>query len=1183
MEDDDMVTGTDEIMIADNNAFLMAMGAGSRIEVHGADAEKESWTQLETTAEAGSNTLQVQEDTGWQVGDKIAIASTSDDWEEAEEFMILEISGDGTMITLDSDLQHSHSGYTEQYDNGQDGEDHRTWNVELRAEVALLSRNVTIQGDEDSVEDGFGGHTMVMDGAEQHISGAEFYRMGQEDILGRYPIHWHMLGDAEGQYVENVSVHESYQKGSTIHGTSNVRYEDNVIYDHVGHGVFFEDGSENGNQIIGNLVFSTKESETGEPIPTDAEHASSFWIENPNNVFIGNHAAGSESNGFWIFEGQLHGLSAETYVGDAGQLHDLIFIDNVGHTSSGDGGAGGTDKILGIDGRIDGDLDFVQSTLAAEFGVIEGFTAYSGNVWSLTHEMVFTESAFVDVRFFTRHENVIEDSVFDSTTIILYRDGGNQYSDVLFTGGARIIPISSDHVNTPQVFNNVVDQGSTVINNGALFNQQILLDVDGTYTGIAGAFITPGGANGAFNANPGAGSFDNGFVSEYTIGATEVTALDTDGAFRVLRSDGESVESVADSIDRRNVGDDPEDRSDANYEFYTTSGMDRDLAYLLDFEDMPEELTLSLANVREGESVVYEIPGIAGSYQVTDDSAQVSSFDALLASDTTAYYRGTDSVFVRLVAGESIVEEGRPVNDALADFYANASIAMTISGFSGSTGALSEDLLTAIADAPLREVADDPTAYELEEPTEEFALDRYQSTSDTTVVTADMARWSDASTWGDARVPGANDIVVVGPGETVVLDQTMLVKGIIVNGGELIIEDGNDLVIDLATDYLLVTNGGLFQAGTEDDPLDTEFTLTLEGDDPDFDLYVSEILAGNVENTVFADTGEEVVTMAPEAVEAPENEPAPETLPELEPTDPQNLILNGDFEDHAVLTRGAGQWDVFVFEEVTGWTATTGQIEVQDGVQGTVGNSVVELDASDNAVIEQVVTVAQSGVYRFSLDYAARNGTTDNGSSDFEIFINDEVYAVVENDSTSMETLEFEANLEMGEATVRIAAAGVSDGLGALIDNVGLKFIGSTVTPQPQELRSAEPALSVYLADTDTDETLAEITGGSSIALGDVLGRSLTIYAEAADGTNVESVALFMDDTLTAIENVSPYALFGDNGGDFGDGMELAVGNYDFRIDAYSEDQANGQLLDQLEMSLTITQDDSMANILLLA
>ena len=81
----------------------------------------------------------------------------------------------------------------------------------------------------------------------------------------------------------------------------------------------------------------------------------------------------------------------------------------------------------------------------------------------------------------------------------------------------------------------------------------------------------------------------------------------------------------------------------------------------------------------------------------------------------------------------------------------------------------------------------------------------------------------------------------------------MTVKGIIVNGGELIVEDDANLDIDLSTDYLLIINGGLFQAGTETKLLDTDFTLTLEGDDPEFDLNVTSVLTGRT-NRLLAHT-----------------------------------------------------------------------------------------------------------------------------------------------------------------------------------------------------------------------------------------------------------------------------------------------------------------------------------------
>ena len=865
------VAQTDDMIIQNNNAFLMAMGQGSRIELHAVDVEKESWTQLASTAAAGDTQITVQETTGWEAGDRIAIASTSTDWQQAEEFTIRSISGN--TITLDSPLEFSHRGETVRYDYGKTGADARQWNVEIRAEVALLNRNITIQGDADSVNDGFGAHTMVHPGGEQHIQGVEYFRAGQRDLLGRYPTHWHLGGEVEGQYVEGASIHNSFQKGITIHGTSNTRVEDNVVYDHVGHGVFLEDGAENDNQILDNLVFSTQESETGLPIPTDADHASSFWIENPNNVIIGNHAAGSESNGFWIFEDLLHGSSEELGIGEAGDLSDLIFIDNVGHTTSGDPGSGGTDKVLGIDGRLTDDLDFRQSTRTGEFGIIEGFTAYSGHTWALTHELVFSNSAFINGTFFARHENIIENSVFDDARTVLYRDGGNQYNNVYATGNTRFLTISSDHVNTAHALNNVVFDGrarTEIANNAA--NQQSIVDIDGSVTGVAGGFITP--ANDRFKAAPGAvGVPDgNGLLSEFTVGATEVTALGIDGNVRILRSDGESVNDLPTSEDSRLRGDDDRDRSDANYEFFTTVGMERDLAYLLDFDNMPDELTLNLTDVRPGDAAVYEIPGIVGNYRVTSDDVRVDSFDELLSSNATSYYRdlASGSVFVRIVAVDNGVEDGRPITDLLANYRASESITMDITGFDGSSGDLSGGIIDAIARSAANGLNNSaPEIYENDH-TIDFQLRRYGSTSDTTVVTNAMARWSD-NIW-DGGAPGRNDTVVINAGETVVLDQSTTVKGIIVNGGELIIEDGANLDIDLYTDYLLVINGGLFQAGTETNLLDTDFTLTLEGDDPGFDLNVTAALQGRADNVVMPGD-------APTPAPAPEPEPTPAPAP----------------------------------------------------------------------------------------------------------------------------------------------------------------------------------------------------------------------------------------------------------------------------------------------------------------
>lgn len=1015
MSDDSMHHGSmdhemmNDIVIENNNAYMMAMGEGSRIEIHAADREKDSWSQLELTAKAGANTITIQDSAGWESGDKIAIASTSDDWQQAEEFTILDISDDGKTLTLDGELQFQHRGETLEYNNGQTGEDYREWDVDIRAEVALLSRNVTIQGDADSVEDGFGGHIMAMHGAEMHLEGAEFFQMGQESILGRYPIHWHMLGDAEGQYALNNSIHSSYQKGSTIHGTSNLLYEGNVVYDTVGHGVFLEDGSENHNHIYGNLVFSTQENDEGLPIPTDREHVSSFWIENANNYFIGNHAAGSESNGFWIIpQATPHGLSASTYVGDGSSLSDLTFISNTAHTNSGEGGAGGRDKALGIDGVLMNNLDFRAKTLDGDFGaVIQDFTAYEGAVWSATTEVAFSDSAFVDSRFFIRHENYVEDTLFakensGAAQVILYRDGGNQLNGVHLADGVLFRLMDSDHQNGADMFNNLTFDGSTSQNmmwwtaKNAVY-QKTLIDVDGAFTGVPGTTLVPDTVLGAFKAPPGAeySAAYKSWLTQHTVGATEVSLFDNDGdkialtsAFRILRNDGESSDDHPTSKDQRSEGDRSNgnnDRSNATYEFNTATGMSQDVAYLLDVDlgdlsaEEPMHLTLNLTHVMEGQSAVYEIPGIANGFSA-NNGIEVSNLDALLTSSEAGYFAddASGSVFVRLVADDKEVYEDRPVDDLAADYRASSNITLEIIGqdiLDHGNLELSTDLISAIDnqepldEAKLADVAEakdandfyiayqqrlteDQSTFDVLDTKAEgrfdvnfdvanktvwvegqfenlasditmahlhigaegqdgdsivglnisssdarngsfsgsavltdvqmdalladeayvniqtndhlggelrgqiemqeagdFFINRPESGSETTLVTDEMSRWSNAATWSE-KMPSEQDIVVINEGETVILDKSVMVKGIIVNGGELIIEDDAELTIDVATDYLLVINGGLFQAGTEENPLDTNFTLTLEGDDPDFDLEVSTILNGEYDNVV---------------------------------------------------------------------------------------------------------------------------------------------------------------------------------------------------------------------------------------------------------------------------------------------------------------------------------------------
>jgi hypothetical protein len=76
-----------------------------------------------------------------------------------------------------------------------------------------------------------------------------------------------------------------------------LRVERNVYYNTMGHTIFIEDAAETKNYIAHNLVILTNASHS--LLNTDSTPAC-FWITHPDNIFIGNHAAGSERYGFWF-------------------------------------------------------------------------------------------------------------------------------------------------------------------------------------------------------------------------------------------------------------------------------------------------------------------------------------------------------------------------------------------------------------------------------------------------------------------------------------------------------------------------------------------------------------------------------------------------------------------------------------------------------------------------------------------------------------------------------------------------------------------------------------------------------------------------------------------------------------------------------------------------------------------
>src|SRR5690606_3326701 len=207
-----------------------------------------------STANAGATSIQVLDARGWKVGDEIVLASTDFDPRQAERRTITAINGNN--LTLDKQLEFMHFGKV-------------TFDVDERGEVGLLTRNIKIQASADAEQSYFGGHIMAMPSSKMFVSGVELNRMGQHLTLARYPMHWHLVGDATGQYIRNAAIHDTYSRCVTVHGTTNLKIENNVTYNNVGHCFFLEDGIETGNQFVKNLAIQTKCHPTKACVPTN--------------------------------------------------------------------------------------------------------------------------------------------------------------------------------------------------------------------------------------------------------------------------------------------------------------------------------------------------------------------------------------------------------------------------------------------------------------------------------------------------------------------------------------------------------------------------------------------------------------------------------------------------------------------------------------------------------------------------------------------------------------------------------------------------------------------------------------------------------------------------------------------------------------------------------------------------
>jgi len=293
-----------EGMNKDDAPALSACSA--RMDLHGAPMNR-TWVKLGADVKTGDATVTLSEPvTGWRVGDEVIVTGSlhkthaktyreGDKYSaqaETEERTITKIEGE--TLTLDRPLANTHFG-----------------SGELRSEVANLSRNVIIESADPK---GVRGHTIYHQFSSGGISYARFAHLGKEGVLGRYPIHFHLVQETmRGSGVIGAAIVDSHNRWVTLHGAQYLLVRDCVGYRSVGHGFFMEDGSEVYNLLDRNLGVQAFR---GKRLPKqvlgfDPNDGAAFWWSNGRNSLTRNVSCENDEYGFRYDSQSTRGFSSQ--------------------------------------------------------------------------------------------------------------------------------------------------------------------------------------------------------------------------------------------------------------------------------------------------------------------------------------------------------------------------------------------------------------------------------------------------------------------------------------------------------------------------------------------------------------------------------------------------------------------------------------------------------------------------------------------------------------------------------------------------------------------------------------------------------------------------------------------------------------------------------------------------------
>ena len=278
-------------------------GGYGRIEIHGRRLGR-TWTLLSQTVLPGQSVLFLKHDPsdmGWQVGDRIGLATTSRGESTVHRIVSLAYG----QLTLAEPVQQQHWGGHKEIEGKQ---------FELAAEVVNLERSVLITGDHEDIEVSMEGlHTIQAGGSGyMDMRYARVEHCGQRPVMGRYCLHFHLMRKCPRCVFLGNAVVDGEHVGITVHGTHNSLVQENIIWDAKANGLYIEDGNELHNTLRENVAICTSLRRCAvDWVSGVAVQTAGIFMIGMTNHIVENRIVGYE-NGIWTpgsFRGAGHGLA----------------------------------------------------------------------------------------------------------------------------------------------------------------------------------------------------------------------------------------------------------------------------------------------------------------------------------------------------------------------------------------------------------------------------------------------------------------------------------------------------------------------------------------------------------------------------------------------------------------------------------------------------------------------------------------------------------------------------------------------------------------------------------------------------------------------------------------------------------------------------------------------------------